>query len=86
MPSDCITFQESGYFSNLIVDYLNQNSNLNSLYNFSPSIENYKLQIDLKRENYNHNNRKTLVETLKKQYDSISISEQTKRNIDFKLN
>ena len=82
MPSDCITFQESGYFSNLIVDYLNQNSNLDSLYNFSPSIENYKLQIDLKRENYNHNNRKTLVETLKKQYDSISISEQTKRNIE----
>ena len=28
MPNDCITYQNSGYFSRLIVDYLDQNTGL----------------------------------------------------------
>lgn len=82
MPSDCITFQESGYFSKLIVDYLNQNANLKPFYSFSPTLENYKLQLEIKKENYNSTNRKTLVETLEKQYKSLTISEKTKINIE----
>ena len=52
MPSDCITFQNSGYFSKLIVDYLNQEEKVKSLYNSFPSIESFKLQLEEKKGNF----------------------------------
>ena len=42
MPNDCITYQNSGYFSKLIVDYLDQKPELDKLYNRFPKIENLK--------------------------------------------
>ena len=48
MPNDCITYQNSGYFSRLIVDYLDQKAELKSLYNRFPTVENFKLQIEEK--------------------------------------
>jgi len=49
MPNDCITYQNSGYFIPLIVDYLDQKSNIKPLYNRFPSIENFKFQFEEKR-------------------------------------
>ena len=48
MPNDCITYQNSGYFSKLIVDYLDQKAELKSLYNRFPTLENFKFQIEEK--------------------------------------
>ena len=45
MPNDCVTYQKSGCFSNLIVDYLNQKEKLQPLYNRFPTLENFKFQI-----------------------------------------
>ncbi|EOG6917047.1 bacillithiol biosynthesis BshC, partial [Flavobacterium psychrophilum] len=42
MPTDCISYQKSGYFSKLIVDYLDKKPELKELYNYFPSIENFK--------------------------------------------
>lgn len=82
MPSDCITFQNSGYFSKLMVDYLNQDTTLHSLYNRFPTFENFKLQIEEKQQNFPLENRSILVDQLFKQYENVAISEQTKKNID----
>lgn len=81
MPSDCITFQNSGYFSKLIVDYLNQEKNIQSLYNRFPTIENFKFQIE-EKQNFPIKNREVLVTQLKKQYLTSEISEATKKNIE----
>ena len=81
MPTDCIRYQNSGYFSSLIVDYLDQKSSLNSLYNRFPTIENFEAQIIEKATNYNHDNRKLLVAVLQKQYQNSTISEATQNNI-----
>ena len=81
MPTDCIRYQNSGYFSSLIVDYLDQKSSLNSLYNRFPTIENFEAQIIEKATNYNHDNRKLLVAVLQKQYHNSTISEATQNNI-----
>lgn len=81
MPSDCITFQNSGYFSNLIVDYLNQEEKVQSLYNRFPSVENFKLQIEEKKNNFSIENRAILVAQLEKQNANFEISEATKQNI-----
>ena len=81
MPTDCIRYQNSGYFSSLIVDYLDQKSSLNSLYNRFPTIENFEAQIIEKGTNYNHDNRKIVVAVLQKQYQNSTISEATQNNI-----
>jgi bacillithiol biosynthesis cysteine-adding enzyme BshC len=82
MPTDCISYQNSGYFSKLIQDYLDQKPELQSLYNHFPTLENFEKQIVEKQSNFNNNNRIPLVATLKKQYHNIEISDSTKQNIE----
>jgi bacillithiol synthase len=86
MPTDCISYQDSGYFSNLIVDYLNESPELQSLYHHFPKIENFKAQIEEKEINFNGNNnsnnkRKVLVNGLENQYQNFEISKATLNNI-----
>ena len=82
MPTDCISYQTSGYFSKLIQDYLDQKTELNSFYNHFPTLENFEKQIAEKHTNFDNANRIPLVETLKKQYQNIEISDSTKQNIE----
>lgn len=82
MPNDCITFQNSGYFSQLIVDYLNQEEKVQSLYHRFPSIESFELQMDEKKNNFSVENRTVLVSQLEEQNSVLEISEATKQNIN----
>lgn len=82
MPTDCISYQDSGYFIPLMNDYLDQKEHLQSLYNRFPSIENFEGQIAEKKSNYPDSNREVLYSVLKKQYDSIAISALTSNNIE----
>lgn len=86
MPNDCVTIQNSGYFSNLIIDYLNQDEIVNSLYNRFPSIENFKFQIEEKFENYSSKNREILVSAIENQYKNIQIFDKTSQNISLLKN
>lgn len=81
MPNDCVTYQNSGYFSKLIVDYLDEKSELQSLYNRFPKIENFQGQIDEKSINFPFENREILVSELEKQYENFEISKSTSQNI-----
>jgi len=82
MPTDCISYQKSGYFSKLIVDYLEQKPELKALYNRFPTLENFRLQITEKELEYNNNTyRNTLVNALEQQYQGIDISEFTQNNL-----
>ncbi len=74
MPTDCISYQNSGYFSSLMNDYLDQKNNLHSLYNRFPKLENFEDQILEKQSNYDNNNRPILVSALQKQYLDIATS------------
>lgn len=82
MPTDCIRYQNSGYFSTLTMDYLDQKMNLKPFYNRFPIIENFEAQILEKEGNYNHDNRKIIVAELQKQYQKIVVSKATQNNID----
>ncbi len=81
MPSDCISYQKSGYFSKLMNDYLDEKSNLKALYNRFPKLENFSEQIQEKQSNFPFENRKILVDSLKKQYQNFETSESTLNNI-----
>lgn len=81
MPTDCISYQKSGYFSSLMNDYLNQEKTLHKLYNRFPLLENFEKQLLEKKENFSNENRETLVAVLKAQYSKIDTSTLTEQNI-----
>jgi len=81
MPNDCISYQKSGYFSKLMIDYLDEKPELKQLYNRFPKIENFKQQIEEKQQNFPFENRKILVAELEKQYSKFEVSETTLNNL-----
>ncbi|MGV3696477.1 bacillithiol biosynthesis cysteine-adding enzyme BshC [Flavobacterium sp.] len=81
MPTDCISYQKSGYFSKLIVDYLDEKPELATLYNRFPKLDNFKAQIVEKAANYDSKNRNVLVASLKNQYSRFEVSDAVKENI-----
>lgn len=82
MPTDCISYQNSGYFSTLMNDYLDQKPNLKDLYNRFPNLENFEGQINEKQNNFDDNSRAVLVSVLQKQYQNVAASDLTKHNIE----
>jgi bacillithiol biosynthesis cysteine-adding enzyme BshC len=87
MPTDCISYQNSGYFSPLMNDYLNQKTELQSLYHRFPTLENFEEQIKEKKNNFDGNSndnlkRQTLVNVLKKQYAELNVSAETSNHIE----
>jgi bacillithiol biosynthesis cysteine-adding enzyme BshC len=83
MPTDCISYQNSGYFSPLMNDYLNQKTELKALYHRFPTLENFEKQIKEKKNNFDDNlKRQTLVSVLKNQYAELTVSNETLNHIE----
>lgn len=86
MPTDCLKFKETGYFSDLISDYLDQKDSLKPFYNRFPSITNFKAQIEEKKNTFSPKTRMVLTTVLKQQYENSETSQTTLQNIeDLKL-
>uniref|UniRef100_UPI003751D97E bacillithiol biosynthesis protein BshC n=1 Tax=Flavobacterium sp. TaxID=239 RepID=UPI003751D97E len=81
MPTDCISYQDSGYFTKVIIDYLDEKPQLKQLYNRFPNIENFKLQIEEKQDNFPDENRQIIASELEKQYVNVDASLSTLNNI-----
>lgn len=82
MPTDCIPFRDTNYFSSLICDYLEGSKPLETFYNRFPSLENFKGQIEEKQKSFSAESRTVLVSSLKVQYKNIQKSELTKQHIE----
>lgn len=78
---DGISFKETGYFSSLICDYLDEKAALYPFYNNYPELERFKAQITEKQSRFKDASRTVLVESLKQQYTTIEASELTLKNI-----
>ena len=83
MQQNYIPFRDTGYFSSLICDYLDEKKELNPFYNRFPKLENFKTQIEDKRDSFQAPSRTILASVLKKQYQNIEASKQTLQNIEF---
>lgn len=81
MPTDCISYPETNYFSPLILDYLAEKNDVKQFYNRFPKLENFQEQITEKQRSFDHGIRKDLVEVLHKQYSGLMISDETAENI-----
>lgn len=82
MPIQLLSYQNTGYFSKLMCDYLSQNKSISEFYHRFPEIENFKAQIEEKQQNFAKEKRNVLVQQLKIQYQNTAISEGTQRNIE----
>ena len=82
MPTDCISYSETNYFSKLILDYLDKKEDLSPFYNRFPEIGNFEAQIKEKQQSFSTENRKVLVESLQQQYEGFDVSEATLANIE----
>lgn len=82
MPTDCLSFRDTNYFSSLICDYLDEKHTLKPFYNRFPKLENFKAQIEEKQLSFKDETRQILVETLNKQYANTSVSKLTQTHID----
>ena len=82
MPTDYISYQNSGYFSALMNDYLDQTTHLKELYNRFPTLENFEGQIKEKQNNFDNSTRSVLVSVLQKQYQNVAATDLTKVNIE----
>ena len=86
MESNCdyIPYKNTGYFSKLVIDYLEEHKNLQNFFNYSVSIQGVQQAINA-RQQFN-TNRKLLVNELHNQYQNISLSAKQKTNLELLLN
>jgi bacillithiol biosynthesis cysteine-adding enzyme BshC len=75
IETECIPFRETGYFSKLICDYLDQKPALKGFYGNFPSIEAYAAQINQK-QHFPEAHRKVLHDVLVDQYTPFELSEE----------
>lgn len=76
-----IPFKKTGYFSKLMIDYLEKSPTINPFYNNFPNYEGFEKQIQEKKTIFSEISRKVLANALTEQYVNFSISEATKSNI-----
>lgn len=84
MKSDCncsyISLKETGYFSSLVTDYIDQIPDLQPFYRFAPNDDGLR-QAVLERKNFPVN-REVLVNVLKKQYENLEPCQLVAENIE----
>ena len=79
--ADCISYRNTNYFSELLLDYLEEKENLRQFYSQFPLLENFKKQVETKQNSFTLEHRKVLVNSLQLQYKDVEISEATQENI-----
>jgi len=75
MPSEHISYRDTGYFSSLICDYLDKKQQLTPFYHRFPSLDNFEAQLEEKKTSFSKETRNVLSNVLKTQYASLSPSE-----------
>lgn len=81
MDIDCLPFKKTGYFSNLICDYIAGDKKVASLYNRFPSLEGFRGQLEEKGKSFTSSHRNILSDALLDQYKAVDSSKQTRQNI-----
>tara|TARA_R100000935_G_scaffold21876_4_gene40513 strand:+ start:63392 stop:64987 length:1596 start_codon:yes stop_codon:yes gene_type:complete len=81
MSKSTIPYNETGYFSQLMCDYLAEKPELKYFYGRFPKLQNFKAQLKDKKVSVRSQSRTTLREQLQHQYKGFTVSEETQKNI-----
>lgn len=82
MPTHSIPYKNTGYFSKLICDYLEEDESIKPFYKRFPSLENFKDQIEEKQKDFSSEKRALLTKRIMFQYGDNPLSQATLSNID----
>tara|TARA_A100000171_G_scaffold52224_1_gene69636 strand:+ start:24297 stop:25892 length:1596 start_codon:yes stop_codon:yes gene_type:complete len=81
MSKSTIPYNETGYFSQLMCDYLAEKPELKDFYGRLPKLQNFKAQLKDKKVSVRLQSRISLREQLQHQYTGFTVSEETQKNI-----
>jgi bacillithiol synthase len=76
-----ISFAETNSFSQSFLDYIQAKDSLKKFFNRSPAVSNFEFQVKEKAKSFTAETRRTLAETVTKQYSSIETTELIKKNL-----
>ena len=82
MKVSSIPFKSTGFFSKIMIDYLEQKESTKEFYNNFPDHTGFYNQIEEKERSYSKQTRLLLVAALKKQYANFDVSEKTQEHIE----
>ena len=82
MSIQTLSYKDTGYFSKLICDYLEENEQLKPFYNHFPTLEAFQAQMDEKQKNFPLQTRRLLAKRILYQYGEHTLSQSTLANID----
>ena len=77
--SECIAYDQTGYFSKIVTDYLSQNNLLKNFYQHTTDLQGIKEAIAARKKT--KNNRQLLTDHLLHQYQDVEHAEKVKENI-----
>ncbi|QXP62520.1 bacillithiol biosynthesis cysteine-adding enzyme BshC [Polaribacter sp. HaHaR_3_91] len=77
-----IPFQKTGFFSKIMLDYLEKKESIQPFYNNFPDISGFHSQIEEKQKSFRLQSRLVLVDALKNQYQGFNVSKKTEENIE----
>ncbi|TAG10412.1 MAG: bacillithiol biosynthesis cysteine-adding enzyme BshC [Sphingobacteriia bacterium] len=78
--SSFLPYETTGFFSKIVIDYLNQHENLSEFYLHTPDLKGLATALEVKK--LQPINREVLVNTLKAQYIGIGLTEAVQNNIN----
>lgn len=81
MRKEGIPFKETGYFSKLITDYLDESAGLKPFYGRYPRTKAFREQLREKLGAYPEAHRRVLCEVLEEQYKGLAVSEATRGHL-----
>ncbi|MGI8636797.1 MAG: bacillithiol biosynthesis protein BshC, partial [Segetibacter sp.] len=86
METTCeyISYESTGYFSKMMIDYVNGDEKLKPFYKHPVSIDGIKASIEARKQFKTPRN--ILVQELRKQYKEYSLSEKQEQNLQLLLN
>lgn len=74
-----LSYRQTGAFSKIVLDYIDQSKNISPFFSYPPSMEGVKKAIEGRKQFLV--NRETLVQELKKQYEAVSSVKEVNENI-----
>ena len=81
MKVEKLPYCDTGYFSKIICDYLDQKEAIRPYYNRFSDLDSFSAQIKEKSQSYPEAHRRVLVQSLERQYAKTAISKATSKNI-----
>jgi bacillithiol biosynthesis cysteine-adding enzyme BshC len=79
MQAKYISYQETGSFSKLVLDYINNKEQLKAFYSYRPDMEGLAEALSKRKFDGDRN---TLVDVLKSQYEHIQVNKSVSKNIE----